>query len=85
MKVIPKESYEAEQFNPKNGIPSCVVDLLRVPAHSLLISKGYEWGVSFPDDVTRGIHIGDWIITCRGSVFIYSNERFKQIFKEATK
>lgn len=82
MKVTLKEPYEAEQFDPRNNIPSCVVDLLRVNGYTALKIKGYEWGVSFVECKTIGIHIGDWVVTYGENVFVYTNERFRRDFKE---
>ena len=82
MKVVLKEPYEAQQFNPRYGIPSCVVDLLRAGDYPRLRSKGYEWGVIMPDNTTVGVHIGDWIITSGDNIFLYSNAEFKNNFKQ---
>ena len=49
MKVVLKETYKAHQFNPRYGIPSGVVELLRAGDYPRPMLKGYEWGVIMPD------------------------------------
>lgn len=82
MKVTLKEPYEAEQFNPKYGIPSYVIDVLRSPDLRMLRSRGYEWGVERADYTVTGINIGDWVVTHGNKHFVFTNEQFKQTFKE---
>ena len=79
MKVTLKAPYEAEQFNPRHGVPSCVVDMLRQAALRLY---GYEWAVKHLDNELEGIHIGDWIVTYKDNIFLYSNAEFKNNFKQ---
>lgn len=82
MKVNLKEPDEAQQINPRYGVPSCVVDLLRAGDYSRLVSRGYEWGVIMPNNTTVGVHIGDWIITHGDNIFLYSDADFKNNFKQ---
>ncbi|QVQ48515.1 hypothetical protein [Latilactobacillus sakei] len=79
MKVTLKVPYEAEQFNPRHGVPSCVVDMLRQAALRLY---GYEWAVKHLDNELEGIHVGDWIVNNGNENFVLTNEQFHQTFKE---
>ena len=79
MKVTIKEPYEVEQFNPRHGVPNCVVDTLRQAALRVI---GYEWAVKHLDGDLEGIHIGDWIVDNGNENFVFTNEQFHQTFKE---
>lgn len=82
MKVKLKTHYEAQQFNPRYGIPSCVVDLLRAGGYLQLVLKGYEWGVLMTDNTMVGIHIGDWVLNDGNNTLTYSNNEFSNNFKQ---
>lgn len=83
MRVNLKKAYDAEQFSPSYYVPNCVVDLLRDHSYPVLKSKGYEWGIENVGHEFEGIHIGDWIVSQGSKYFVFTNEQFKQIFKEA--
>lgn len=84
MKVTIKEPYEAEQFNPKHGVPNYVVDVLRSTDLRMLRARGYEWGVERADYTVTGINVGDWVVNNGNDHFVFTNEQFHQTFKEVS-
>lgn len=86
-------TFQAEQFNPRKGVPEGVIDLLRSNLdydlqNNPLDDVDYEWAIEatgYDDsyfDYYVGLKIGDWIVRCGDSVTVYSNKAFKKAFKE---